>query len=365
MGRDYYEILGLPRTATTAQIKKRYRELVRKYHPDVAGNEAESSKTFVEITEAYKTLVDPIKRSIYDATLIATTQPVRRATSARPPGPSARPVRNPQVARLVHDAELAFIRRKPNLAAELCKRAITIDKKCARAHAILGDIYRARKLYDYAINEYNYAVQSDPSDRESEAKLEKLLGRSRPLTFSWETPDGRLSNQAIILNIIGWGMAFFLLFLIYIYPGEPILMLSMWISVISQWSWNLVGLMFADGALAAFLLGINGFINHPDEELIFESGGHRMGIIPTGILLLVFPPVFFIGAALLYMVLAFIQDNISKSVVKVFIATAAIVLMSALMYPQDRMSVILFGGNVVFVGALVGWYIGATLRLDR
>lgn len=277
--RNYYEVLGLSRTASTAEIKKRYRQLARKYHPDVVADKTAGAKAFVEITEAYKTLVDPQKRRAYDTTLMDVTQPVRPSTAAPRPRPSAQA---PQVQKLVKDAEFAFIKRKLNLAAELCKQAIRLDMKCARAHAILGDFYRIRRKYELAINEYNYAVQFDPSDRESQKKMEKLLDRSRPITFSWETPEGRLSLQAIVLNIIGWGTAFFLLLLIYIYPGEPIRWLASYrVPLLMNWSWNLVGIMFGDGVLTGILLSTGGLIAHPDDELIFETGGRGLAVIPT------------------------------------------------------------------------------------
>lgn len=62
--RDYYEVLGVARKASAEQIKKAFRELARKYHPDSkdGGNEA----LFKEISEAYQVLSDPEKRSIYD-----------------------------------------------------------------------------------------------------------------------------------------------------------------------------------------------------------------------------------------------------------------------------------------------------------
>lgn len=358
--RNYYEILGLSRSASTAEIKKRYRELVRKFHPDVVADKAFGEKAFVQITEAYKTLVDPGKRRAYDATLVDVTQPSRPQPGGGIQGP--RPT-SPQLSKLVKDAELAFIRRRFSEATELCRQAIRLDRTCARAHAILGDIYRARKLYDHAVNEYNYAVQFDPSDKQSEAKLERLIDRSAPITFSWESPDGRLSNEAIVFNIIGWGIAVFALFLVNIYPGEPIPWLRIFhLPIITSWSWNLIGIMFGDGVLVGFLLAVNGILDHPDDELIFESGGRGWGIIPTGFLLLLFAPIFFLGAAAFYLLLGFLQDTISKSVVVAFAAVAGVVLLAAMMYPFDRMSVVLFGGNVVFVGLLAGWYAGSIFR---
>ena len=66
MQKDYYKILGIDKNATTEDIKKAYRRLVHKYHPDIAGNTQESIDKFKEITEAYETLSSPQKREQYD-----------------------------------------------------------------------------------------------------------------------------------------------------------------------------------------------------------------------------------------------------------------------------------------------------------
>lgn len=63
--KDYYAILGIERTADDAAIKKAYRKLARKYHPDVS-KEADAEAKFKEISEAYKTLKDAEKRAAYD-----------------------------------------------------------------------------------------------------------------------------------------------------------------------------------------------------------------------------------------------------------------------------------------------------------
>jgi molecular chaperone DnaJ len=62
---DYYEVLGVPRDATGEQIKKAYRKLAMKYHPDVAET-PDAAEKFKEIGEAYEVLHDPNKRSMYD-----------------------------------------------------------------------------------------------------------------------------------------------------------------------------------------------------------------------------------------------------------------------------------------------------------
>jgi molecular chaperone DnaJ len=64
--KDYYSILGIQKTASPEEIKKAYRKLAIKYHPDKTGNDPASSEKFKEITEAYDTLSDPDKKTKYD-----------------------------------------------------------------------------------------------------------------------------------------------------------------------------------------------------------------------------------------------------------------------------------------------------------
>ena len=64
--RDYYEILGVPRKASDADIKKAFRKLAREYHPDVAKDKKKAEEKFKEINEAYEVLSDPAKRKKYD-----------------------------------------------------------------------------------------------------------------------------------------------------------------------------------------------------------------------------------------------------------------------------------------------------------
>ena len=66
---NYYEILGLPRSATAEQIQKAYHTLALKYHPDVNQGSAAASDKFKEINKAYQALRHADKRKEYDATL--------------------------------------------------------------------------------------------------------------------------------------------------------------------------------------------------------------------------------------------------------------------------------------------------------
>lgn len=64
--KDYYEILGVGRGASADEIKKAYRKLTRKYHPDANPGDAEAERKYKEINEANEVLSDPQKRAQYD-----------------------------------------------------------------------------------------------------------------------------------------------------------------------------------------------------------------------------------------------------------------------------------------------------------
>lgn len=66
MAKDYYESLGVSKGASADEIKKAYRKLALKYHPDRNGGGGENEKKFKEVNEAYQVLSDPQKRQQYD-----------------------------------------------------------------------------------------------------------------------------------------------------------------------------------------------------------------------------------------------------------------------------------------------------------
>ena len=64
--RDYYEVLGIGKNATDAEIKSAYRKLAKKYHPDLNPGNKEAEEKFKEVNEANDVLSDPQKRQRYD-----------------------------------------------------------------------------------------------------------------------------------------------------------------------------------------------------------------------------------------------------------------------------------------------------------
>ena len=71
--RDYYDVLGVPPDAGAAEIKRAYRQLARRYHPDISGDDR--GTTFREVARAYEVLRQPERRQTYDAALRESSHP--------------------------------------------------------------------------------------------------------------------------------------------------------------------------------------------------------------------------------------------------------------------------------------------------
>jgi molecular chaperone DnaJ len=92
-GKDYYVVLGVPRTETVAGIRAAYRALAKRFHPDHGGDHA--THAFQEISEAYEVLSDPARRRAYNQTLRAAQEP---AGGPLPTRAAARPRPAPLVS---------------------------------------------------------------------------------------------------------------------------------------------------------------------------------------------------------------------------------------------------------------------------
>jgi len=89
MAKDYYAILGVPRTASAEEIKKAYRRLARKYHPDVNPGDKAAEEKFKSISEAFDVLGDEEKRKVYDRFGVYTeahAEAARRGATGGPGG---------------------------------------------------------------------------------------------------------------------------------------------------------------------------------------------------------------------------------------------------------------------------------------
>src|SRR5208337_1977351 len=91
--KDYYEILGVKKSASAEEIRKAFRKLARKYHPDVNPGDKKAEEKFKELSEANDVLSDEKKRKVYDQVGFYSDQidPAQAAAYARQQGAGGRP----------------------------------------------------------------------------------------------------------------------------------------------------------------------------------------------------------------------------------------------------------------------------------
>ena len=375
--RTYYEILGVPRTATPEQIKKRYRQLVRRYHPDVAEDKVAARLAFLQINEAYQTLTNADRRVIYDAEMdkqIAGSTP--RPAQARRPASTAysrrpaatgerrttRTQERPAVDRLLRDAEVAYIRGQLWAAIDFARAVINLDSRNARAHVILGDVYRMQGRMDEAVSMYTVALQLDPKNTDAMEKLDKAMRRSRKSRSSAASPE-RKQVFKMGVGLVSGSLGTFLLLMLALSPGEPIPWLKEHLPFIGTWSVMLITALIGMGVLTGFLLSMTESLRALDDELVFQtvSSGKHMSY-PIGLILVLVNLFNFYAAVGIYTLVGIMQDAISGSVMKSFVATACLLAIIAVLYPSGSREVLIWGGNLVFPGLLIGWAVGDAIK---
>ena len=125
--RDYYEVLGVSKGASEEEIKKAYKKLARKYHPDMNPGDKEAEEKFKEINEANEVLSDPDKKARYDQFGFAGVDPnygagAGAAPTARAGSTSATSAISSAASSAVASAARARTPTRPS-AAKACARA--------------------------------------------------------------------------------------------------------------------------------------------------------------------------------------------------------------------------------------------------
>jgi curved DNA-binding protein CbpA len=399
---DHYKTLGLAPTASQDEIKRRYRELARRYHPDV-NRAPEAAHKIKVINEAYHILGDADRRVVYDAeralrserqATSRSEQEARARQSVRPeaqsppraewsapkrpasPGAGAKDARSAEVARLLTEAHLAYVNRRYRMAEDYCQQALVINQKSAAAFEMIGDIRRAQGQRERAATAYAFAIQLDPGNIAVQIKHDKVLRvpgePGRGPQMARHTPPGglqqfmlnqRAETRVGVLNVIST--------------------VSFTALAIAVWTQNSLPVLFSnaiDAGLAIFLLGMfgglllafNGNMRPIAEELFsreeMPNGRRRSGIL--GPVLTLLAMVFFYFSLCAFIGSALNRNRLSGSLVRVYLFDFAVTLFMAFVARAytDAWSpvlMVLFGGNIAFPATLLGWSIGDAVRLRR
>lgn len=402
--RTHYETLGLPETASLEEIKKQYRTLARKYHPDVNPGK-EAAQQFSSIAEAYRVLSDSEARRAYDAERalrqrqagVKPTGPLNHPAAPRP-GPKPPPQQPVTTAtqeseRLVQQAQIAFTRGRMAEARSLAEQALRYNRKNAVGWEILGDVCRNQARYDDALRHYTMASQHDPRSATIQQKIERIArqpsggsggaGGYTPTTPSRPTPmrptptraSGRPSpvvenlsdDKRPLLRLLAGFFGFFgaLLVLIFTIALDKSARNTQILPIVTSWSWGYVACLALAGALVGSAMTITGMIRRIEDDLILTSGaGPRTA--PFGIFVIVLGLIFFWAAAILHLAIALLQESLTSSLLKLYGTIGLLTALFALFYttPGGAGQTLLLGGNVIFIGFVVGWLLGDFFRTD-
>lgn len=415
--KNAYDILGVPRTASLDEIKKRYRELARQYHPDVNQNNPAASRMFADVTTAYKTLSDANSRRTLDAEIILQEERVRQASNSRfaPPPPrtgtattSPRPAGGGNYAAAVNEslqlttqAQAAFARGKFVEARSFAEQALRINRRNAVAYEVLGDVFRLQGKTEEAMNAYSMSLQINPRNTQVMQRLERVArasgsgptaqrvffdNNSRPNAPAPgsnrsgrppsspprpSSPGGgsRFADQTfpvgkVLVGTFGYGGVLVLLLWVLLFPGDaprgvPLL------AAVSTWNTSIVTIMSLCGLLLGATMTITTVIRRIDDELIFTGIGRGGSFLPLGALLVVLSLLNFYVAAALYTVVALVQESLTPSLIRVFVTVVGVVLLLGAFYEPGHLQVLLWGGNIVFLTFLTGWFLGDFFRPDH
>ena len=404
--RTHYETLGLPETASQDEIKKQYRSLARKYHPDVNSGK-EAAQQFSAIAEAYRILNDAESRRAYDSERalrqrqanIKPTGPLNHPASPRPGAPPSSPppatTATQEADRLVQQAQVAFTRGRLAEARSLAEQALRYNRRNATGWEILGDVCRNQGRSDDALRHYTMASQHDPRSATVQQKIERIarqpsggssgsngytprtqsqpppprqsshpVGRTAPLAANLSEDKRPLAR--LLAGFFGYFGAFLILLFAGLYLDKTAQATNV-LPFVKSWSWAYVGCLAVAGALIGGAMTITGAIRRIEDDLILTGvGGARTP--PLGLLVIVLGLIFFWAAAAIHLAIALIQEALTPSLLRLYGVIAFVTALFAICWSTPSNGgagqTLLLGGNIIFIGFIVGWLLGDFFRAD-
>ncbi len=204
MAKNYYEILGVPRTASEKEIKAAYHRLARSLHPDKASSPEERERVeqeFALVSQAYNTLKDRDRRAAYDRTLTEAQQAQLSGTGAgaQRPGDSSAAVPRPGAANLEKSraavARRAYLRGLQAMAAGDYSKAIEFfeaaiknkDDEAAYYAKLAQTLLRAKRSFSRAIEAAQRAIELDPYNIDYRLLLAELYEQTGAQSMALKT----------------------------------------------------------------------------------------------------------------------------------------------------------------------------------
>ncbi len=347
---DYYGVLGVSRDASAEELKRRYRQLVRTHHPDVADDAEAAHHRFIKIVEAYRVLSDPVQRRAFDALQAVAPPPVR--------------TQSVQVEEQIGDWFRHAVHRLEegdlSGAAAQCRKILGLDPQHAAAQAMLGDVCAAREEWDQALVHYSGAVSSSPRNINYARKLRGAAESGQRSRAAAERRERAAEQRQRALEALNYRHEF---------GPYATLLAACWVAVLLAWmvredgaplAWPplpLSVLLAAAGCGVAvgFALGLNRVGRPPAEPELART--ERWLSLAIGLLAL--------GQGYLavaaYAVLALLRERLIASLQVALAASAAVLLLLLavlwLAMPEGLALLLpaaLWAGNAILPAVLLG-----------
>ena len=392
--RTHYQTFEITPTASADDIKKRYRELARKYHPDVNPGDPGAARKFAAIADAYRILGDADARATYDAELLmqaraarpsTTTQTQSQAPRGQTSGASANrsgttaakpQPQNVQAAHIESEkyAELArkcYFQGRFIEAKEHAIRSLSYNHRNAMAQEIMGDVYMQQGRLDDAAKHYTFCLQFDQFNGSARMKLERLH-RTASRSAHVQPPRGGGSHNSAFLSrkqqklqalikLVGYSAA--ILMIGFWYLSEPRYP-SAGIDFVKSWSIQFMVMALAIGGWLGLIQSVTGDVRRFEDEFLIGGGHSPAGGFPAGPALIVLGVVFYPLGMLSHIGITLVQDGFHRSVGMLYGTVTTVGMMLAVFGGVSFGETLAFGGNILFLGHIFGRLLGDFFRGD-
>lgn len=363
----HYEVLEVPRTATEDEIKKAYRQLAMRYHPDQAGDREDTDR-FIRISEAYEALIDAPRRESYDRILeldkkLQEERNKRKAQARSPqptptkppieevgmPQPTPGPVPTGQPTKANADDILKLTsftsRGRFKEAERLARRLVISNVNSPIPFAVLGDICRMKGDLDESSRLYSLALQIDPKNAIYIRKYEDInhlrssRGANGKIFRGVEEDESSLATFLMIFAV--------LMAMVFIASARERAVFSEFM-FINTFTVGLVSMQAICGLAIGAGLACNKMIDRPQAASQLAISVSMMAIFSFWL------------AALMFFVMSGVRRILhvttGRLVMGVGLGTVCLAGASLVNPIYDFSQVLLWSGNVMFIAAMIGWF---------
>jgi curved DNA-binding protein CbpA len=332
---DPYRVLGLPVGADEAAVRRRYRALVRKHHPDVSADSEKAHERFVRIQEAYRLLMDPERREWWERRAgIAPTEAVRIEVTRT----------ETRFDDLLAQARTLLSQRRFKRAHETAAEAIELNPFSPEAFKLMGDIYLAARRNEMAFEMYDEAKRLDTRPRARRVNpSDPVPGAPGPVVA---VPPRRAAR---------WGV------LAVGLTGTAVCLGGMALLGFAARPWSFA----AWGVAAAFLLASAGTASgvlEPLDDLLGVASVSEPGraATPGAVYLVVLSTISPYLGLLYYAWTSAATGTHAWSIIKVYAATFVLALFAWLVGGDGTpRALMLFAPSIAFAALLTGWAAGS------